>query len=232
MANYKEVFPHKHTVLPVIHVETQRQTLRNTEVVYEAGADGAFLISMRGMRHEDLRKMQETIRKEFSTWWIGINYLDLSTVRVFDNLNSNISGVWVDDAKINEWVGEQIEAEKIQQARERSGWDGLYFGGVAFKYQREVNNFGLASKIAVGYMDVVTTSGLGTGSAPDREKISSMKAAIGDYPLAIASGISPDNVHNYLDIADCFLVATSLLVPGKEEFDKSRVKELIQAVRG
>ena len=82
------------------------------------------------------------------------------------------------------------------------------------------------------FMDVVTTSGLSTGSAPDREKISRMKASIRNKPLAIASGISSDNVGNYLDIADCFLVATSLLVPGKEEFDPSRVKALVEAVRG
>ena len=232
MASYKEIFPNAHAVLPVIHVETTSQTLRNAEVAYQAGANGAFLISMQGMRHEDLAKIHETARKEFPTWWLGINYLDLPTIKVFDNLNSNISGVWVDDAGINEWVEQQVEAEKIQQARESSGWDGLYFGGVAFKYQRHVNRLEVVAQVATRFMDVVTTSGSGTGSAPDREKIFRMKASIDDRPLAIASGISPDNVGDYLDIADCFLVATSLLIPGTEDFDKRRVKDLIQAVRG
>ena len=182
MASYKEIFPNAHAVLPVIHVETTSQTLRNAEVAYQAGANGAFLISMQGMRHEDLAKIHE--------------------------------------------------AEKIQQARESSGWDGLYFGGVAFKYQRHVNRLEVVAQVATRFMDVVTTSGSGTGSAPDREKIFRMKASIDDRPLAIASGISPDNVGDYLDIADCFLVATSLLIPGTEDFDKSRVKDLIQTVRG
>lgn len=232
MSNYKEIFPNRHTVLPVIHVETTPQTLRNAEVAYQAGADGTFLISMQGMRHEDLAKIHETVRKEFPTWWLGINYLDLPTIKVFDNLNPSISGVWADNAGINEWVEQQVEAEKIQQAREKSGWDGLYFGGVAFKYQRHVNRLEVVAQLATHFMDVVTTSGLGTGFAPDKEKIFRMKASIGDKPLAIASGISPDNIGNYLDIADCFLVATSLLVPGKEEFDPIRVRDLVQAVRG
>ena len=37
----------------------------------------------------------------------------------------------------------------------------MYFGGVAFKYQRRVNDTILATKIACQYMDVVTTSGIG-----------------------------------------------------------------------
>jgi len=232
MANYKEIFPNAHVVLPVIHVETTSQALRNAEVAYQAGADGAFLISMQRMRHEDLAKIHEAVKREFPTWWLGINYLDLPTIKIFDNLNPNISGVWADDARINEWVTEQIEAEKIQKAKEENGWDGLYFGGVAFKYQRHVSRLEVVTQLATRFMDVVTTSGSGTGSAPDREKIFRMKASVGNKPLAIASGISPDNVGNYLDIADCFLVATSLLVPGKEEFDPFRLKALVQAVRG
>jgi predicted TIM-barrel enzyme len=37
-----------------------------------------------------------------------------------------------------------------------------------------------------------------------------MKSALGDFPLAIASGISYYNIEDYLDIADCFLVASSI----------------------
>ena len=232
MAYFKEIFPLAHAVLPVVHVETKSQALRNAEIAYLAGADGAFLISMQGMRHQELAKIHEAVKKEFSSWWLGINYLDLPTIKVFENLNPDVSGVWADDARIDEWVEKQIEAEQIQEARKRSGWDGLYFGGVAFKYQRQVKKLEEVAQLAGGFMDVVTTSGSSTGSAPDREKIFRMKASIGDRPLAIASGISPDNVGNYLDIADCFLVATSLLVPGEEEFDPSRVRDLIQAVRG
>lgn len=232
MADYRETFSNPHTVLPVIHVETPNQTMRNAEVAFESGADGAFLISMRGMPHEELAKMHEMVREEYVTWWVGVNFLDVPAIKVFDTLDPNISGVWADDAVINEWVEEQVEADRIQEAREKSGWKGLYFGGVAFKYQREVDNLEKAAQIATRYMDVITTSGKGTGSAPDVEKISRMKGAIGDFPLAIASGISPDNVHEFKDSADCFIVATSLLTPGTEDFDKSRVRDLIQAVRG
>ncbi|MBM3205739.1 adenine phosphoribosyltransferase [Candidatus Shapirobacteria bacterium] len=232
MTNFKEVFPNKHVVLPVIHVETKKQTLHNAEIAKESNADGVFLISMKGMNHQDLLKMHAMVKKEFATWWVGVNYLDLPTICVFENLNSKVGGIWADNARIYEFLKEQIYAEQIAHARKESGWQGLYFGGVAFKYQENVNNVKKAAGIAKHYMDVVTTSGEATGSAPDLRKIEIMKEAVGDSPLAIASGISPENVKNYLKCADCFLVATSLLKPGTEDFDPSRVKKLIEIVRG
>lgn len=233
MPNFKEIFPNKHVVLPVIHVENEKQTLNNAQIAKEAGADGVFLISMRGLNHRDLLKMHETIKKEFATWWVGVNYLDLPAIVVFENVNNQVSGVWADNARIYEWLEEQIYAEQISQARKESGWQGLYFGGVAFKYQERVNNVKKAAEIAKLYIDVITTSGSQTGSAPDLRKIEIMKEAAGDSPLAIASGISPENVKSFLEVgADCFLVATSLLKPGTENFDPSKVKKLIEVVRG
>jgi hypothetical protein len=34
--------------------------------------------------------------------------------------------------------------------------------------------------------------------------------ALGDLPLAIAGGIIPENVRDYLPISDCYLVATGI----------------------
>ena len=41
----------------------------------------------------------------------------------------------------------------------------LYFGGVAFKYQRPVDDLAEATTKASRFIDVVTTSGAGTGHA-------------------------------------------------------------------
>jgi predicted TIM-barrel enzyme len=49
-------------------------------------------------------------------------------------------------------------------------------------------------------------------------------------PLAIASGITPENVGDYLDVADCFLVATGIS-RSFTELEPSRVRRLIERVR-
>ena len=187
---------------------------------------------MRGMRSQDILEIQRVIKKEFSTWWIGVNLLGESTVSVFDQLNNDVSGLWADNAYIDEWSKKQSNADSIKSAKEKSGWKGLYFGGVAFKYQRHVDNLALAAQIATQYVDVITTSGEGTGLAPDYEKVASMKASVGNSPIAIASGISPENIATYKDVANCYLVATSLLIPGTENFDYSRVTDLVQNIKG
>jgi predicted TIM-barrel enzyme len=78
-------------------------------------------------------------------------------------------------------------------------------------------------------MDVVTTSGPGTGIAAARAKIVAMKEAVGGFPLAIASGITPDNVADYLDVADCFLVATGIS-RSFTELDPEKTRTLIERV--
>lgn len=231
MSKFIETFEKSPVLLPVIHVENEAQALKNAEIALREGCDGAFLISMRGMKHDGLLKIHNIVKREFPSFWLGVNFLDLDALEVFDKLNEEVGGVWVDDAKIIEHLPLQVEANSIKQKQLKSGWNGLYFGGVAFKYQGHVDNPDIVAKIAADYMDVVTTSGSATGSPPDIHKITSMKKAIGNTPLSIASGITPENVSNYVNIADCFLTATSLLIPGTENFSSDRVRSLVDNIR-
>lgn len=231
MSQFHEVFQNKNTVLPVIHVESSNHVIRNTEIARSEAADGVFLISMKASTRA-LSDAYESVRKEYPDLWIGVNRYPLPAVRMFNGIEHNLSGIWADDARIDERKDDQVEARKISDAKNDSKWNGLYFGGVAFKYQRPVIDLEKAARIATSYMDVITTSGDKTGKAPEIRKIERMKNAIGSFPLAIASGISIDNVVDFKDIADCFIVSTSLLKPETEEFDPSRIHDFMQAVRG
>ena len=226
---FRGVFPQRHVVLPVIHVESEGQALRNAETARSAEADGIFLINHMGPC-EELLAIRRRLHAEFPGCWIGVNCLDLDPEEVFERLPDDVPGLWADDAGIDERTRDQPEAEAIARARRDSGWGGLYFGGVAFKYQRPVEDLARAAAIAVGYMDVVTTSGPGTGVAAGRAKIVAMKEAVGDFPLAIASGITPENVADYLDVADCFLVATGIS-RSFTELEPNKVRRLIERVR-
>jgi hypothetical protein len=190
---------------------------------------------MEGMGYDFVNDVHETVKNRFPSFWVGVNYLDFinNPLEVFPNLKPDVNGAWLDDSWVNLEGRPQHEAEAIKKTKVESGWDGLYFGGVAFKYRGRVSTKDLTgiAKEATQFMDVVTTSGDGTGIAPDVTKISLMKEGMGDLPLAIASGITPENAYNYLEIADAFLVATSLLRKGTEDFDPVKVKALVDAVR-
>jgi hypothetical protein len=229
MGRFEQVFQRRPVILPVIHVESLDQALRNTRIARLAGCDGVFLINHSG-NCADLLTIHGAIHDQYPDWWIGVNCLDLPPWQIFEVIDQRVAGVWVDNAGIDETTEAQEFAERVAEARARSGWSGLYFGGVAFKYQRPVSDLAHAAKLATSYMDVVTTSGPGTGQSAHVDKIRTMKEAISDFPLAIASGISPQNVHRYVEISDCFLVATGIS-HSWTELDPKRVTELVLRAR-
>ena len=216
-------------VLPVIHVASVEQALRNAQIGHASGADGVFLIN-HAISWSKLLEIQDETVARFPDWWVGVNCLDLHPEEAFARLTSKVSGLWVDNARIREIPQVQLDAERILVAQRQSAWAGLYFGGVAFKYQEHVNDLVGACNIARQFMDVVTTSGPGTGHAASPEKIRVMKQALGTFPLAIASGITPQNVTDYLEVADCFLVATGIS-RSFEEFDPVRLERLVSRIR-
>ncbi len=233
LINLFDVFRARKVVLPVIHVESEGQAMENAFIAFEAGADGIFLIN-----HDydcgHLLKVFQAVRDKFPGWWVGLNCLDLYPDEVFDVIGNDVNGVWVDNAFVDETKEVQGYPEYVKQKRLRARWLGLYFGGVAFKYQREVEDLEKAVEIAKNYVDVITTSGPGTGLAADVGKIKRMRKAAGNFPLAVASGITPENVADYLPYVDAFLVATGIskdfynLEPVKVEALVRLVKDFVR----
>ncbi|MBI2096590.1 MAG: adenine phosphoribosyltransferase [Candidatus Sungbacteria bacterium] len=234
-SSYREVFPKKHTLLVVVHVADANQALSQVNIARRAGADGAFLIN-----HDEekvpalaLSRIYQSIRKVHPDWWLGLNFLDLNYFQAFARVPENASGLWTDDAGLDESLSDTAANTRVAWKFRQNGkrnWPGLYFGGVAFKYQREVTDYMAMVRAAKPYMDVVTTSGPATGEPPAVEKIRAMHEALGDHPLAIASGITPENVGQYLGLTDCFLVATGVS-KDFHELDEKKVKVLAAKIR-
>lgn len=223
MSTFRERFQGRHTFLAVIHVERAGQALRNVKIAKENGADGVFLIN-HSIVSVELLQIYHEVKRSFLGYWIGLNCLDFGRGAI-EVIPCEVSGLWTDDAGVCEGDEPTKDAEIFARRRKEVVWNGLYFGGVAFKYQKQIADVGKAASLAVPLMDVITTSGSGTGQAADVEKIRTMKEAIGDYPLAIASGITPENVHEYMPYADCFIVATGIS-NSHTELNPNRVQQL------
>ena len=223
----------KHIVTPVIHCATAVQTRRNIRKAIEAGADGVWLINMH-ISKEELADIFVRMRAHYPDFWMGVNSLSKYPFQILEELslhNVKADGVWVDNARVEENRAVQAYPEFLLEEFARVGFEGLYFGGVAFKYQAPVVDLEKVTKLAMKYMDVVTTSGDATGIAADVEKVIAMRAALGeDKPLALASGITPDNISTYLPYVNCFLVATGIS-SSFEELDLDLMTQLIQIVK-
>ncbi len=227
-----------HILAIVIHAENRQQVMRNVRIAFDAGVKCVFLIG-HGMMHAALLQHFFAVRKEFRAskgqgqgLEIGVNFLDLSgedAVRLA--VTHNIFAVWIDDGGVREDDEDPCRIARANMAIKGGGVPGLplIFGGVAFKHQAPVRDLTRVAKLAMPFMEVITTSGDATGSPPDPEKIRVMREAIRDHALAIASGITPENVHLFLPNADIFLVATGVS-KSHTELDPVLVRRMVEAM--
>lgn len=197
------------SLIPVIHVTKESQALQNVEIAVKAGCSKVFLIN-HSIKFSKLFRISDKVHTEHPSLWIGVNALDLYPLDVIEKAPSYVKGIWVDNPMTGEDSAEQIYAKNIYRMIQSNRPNTLYFGGVAFKHQKPVTDLKKACELSKPHMDVVTTSGDATGEAAYIGKIASMKAYIGDKPLGIASGITIENVNEYLPYVDYFLVATGI----------------------
>jgi predicted TIM-barrel enzyme len=226
-------------VYPVIHVKETQQAVDQADIAFEAGAAGVYLID-----HES-GDSTDTLFSAFNevVWrspesFVGINLLQFrSGFSAFSHILESMdagkmarlpNGIWVDDAdrdhaKLTELRHEVAELDYVS-----------YLGGVAFKYTKDYTDQpDRAAQLAVRLapaVDVVTTSGPGTGFPPSPDKIMAMKQAIGDQKLAVASGIDSRNIADYQGVVDQLLVATSIETePGSGIFIPAEIVRLVDA---
>ena len=236
---FKKFFSVKNpVVLPVIHVLDNEQAESNVKLAIASGCSGVFLINHDFGIDEFLPIIQH-VRNVFPDIWLAVNFLAVTGKDAFPILGKlasegiKVDGYWGDDARIDEFSGRnnQTEAEEILKVKKDSGWDGMYFGGTCFKKQREVlpEHYATSAELATHFMDVVTTSGVATGHAADLGKIEMFRKACKGTPIAIASGITPENVHQYSGLIDCIMVATGINI--EDDFyniDPTRLEKLME----
>ena len=208
-------------VWPVVHVKSEALTLQNAELVAEAGCPGLFLISMDG-RDDLLDPVGRAVKSRFPALRVGVNYLSLaapealsrSLAEGYDATWSDAPGVRSDEVSSRAYALESVLASRQVSA---DGPRHLFFGSVAFKYQPPDPDPGAAAVQAVRFGMVPTTSGEATGVAPPARKLflirQAMDKAFGETtraPLALASGVTPDNAYELGRFLTHILVATGI----------------------
>jgi len=208
-----QTFGVSRVLLPVIHPVSRVIALDSIRLCVRVGIRGIFLINQ-GMREDELLALLREVQGRFPALWVGVNLLGLSAAAALSTLYGKIDGIWTDTAEVDERRKEQPAAAAFVKDRHERGWGGLYFGGVAFKYQREVAYDQLCSAAAAAspYVDVLCTSGPGTGKPVDVHKLIELRHGLAnkEKPLALASGVTTKNVHAYLPYVQAFLVGTGI----------------------
>ena len=201
-------------LIPVIHMINENQVLTNVETCLSCGIEKVFIINHQ-TTSEELIKCAKRVKDTYTTLWVGINMLDK----------------YVEDAILYEfefdglWCDQSIKLEDYKYRK----FKGILFTGLAFKYQPQPKDIELACKESILTSDVSTTSGPGTGKAADINKILELRNHLVEHPMAIASGVSVDNIENYKGVVDYLLVASSI-TSASEIIYKDKLLELLEYV--
>lgn len=215
--------------LPVVHVVDPDQTFSEVDVVLSNGAEGFFLIAHKLPFHH-LTEIFNKVRNLHPTAWMGVNYLDLradSATRMVAHM-ADCDGLWVDSLGCKE---PDMNPTRLSGLARYLGAGGTwrFFAGTNFKYQIEETDPDAVTRRNSELFDVVCTSGPATGSPPEIEKILRMRRQLAGTPLAVASGISAENIEHFLDYVDCFMVASSLEIE-HGQMDPEKVRRLADII--
>ena len=207
-------------VYPVIHINNRYQARNNALACLEAGAAGVYLIHMGGQDELTLEVFNE-VRFFAPQAFLGVNLLaiptDYSLGTIFPHHLAPPDALWID-----------YMMPKTFSNPTRS----KVVGGVAFKYTPNYTEDPYQAALEVdrlkSFVDVVCTSGPGTGFPPPIEKLQSMKQKCGEKPFAVASGVNSDNIVEMVGLVDQVLVGTFLEeVPGSGIINIPRLSTLI-----
>ena len=212
-------------IVPVIHTVDFKQVIYNVNVCVGNGINKIFLIDHH-ITDDSIVKMTnyiDYIRDMINpSMEIGVNFLQLDTKDAMIKAEDlKLDFLWADKSYISEdTIDQALEILDYQ----KKVW---YFGCVAFKYQKAEKNLKWVCEKACKLMDVVTTSGSGTGKAPSIDKIKLMRSYIGNKKLAIASGVNSENKKIFDEYADYYLVASSI-IDKQERIIESKLKEFFK----
>jgi len=217
-------------VWPVIHVAHNNlaHTLQNAEIAFSGGATGIFLISMRG-KDNPLISYAKEVKAQWPDKLVGVNHLSFTAIKSLRlNLEAELDATWTDYPEINsQHVG--LDAIRMGKTLETTP-DHRFFASVAFKYQNPEPNPPLAALNAAQLGMIPTTSGTATGQAADLTVLQTIREKLGEKPLGIASGVSPENARDHIGLVTHILVATKISTK-PDEFDPEKLKDLMTALR-
>ena len=196
-------------------------------VARECGADGVFLISHNGKDDEVLTAalFAKSSSPDFA---IGINLLSHSAMSAcMEAKELELSMVWADQMGVDSQGLTEKGRMLSKFALENPSVE--LFASVAFKYQAIERDPAGAARNAVMAGFTPTTSGDATGVAPALQKVAKMMLSSSGR-LALASGITPTNVHDYAPLVGAVLVSTGI---SQDEFriNPKKLLSLMDVVR-
>lgn len=222
-------------VYPVVHYLDHDLAVAQARLAFAAGADGVFLIDHACDDGAVMRAAIDILKHRPEGKLLGVNLLATAPLPSVELVaQARLDALWGDQPGIHS-TGEQPVAAQIGARLAALAPPLSYFGSVAFKGQPHDPDPVASALRAQALGMIPTTSGSGTGKAPDVAKISAIHAGLAAsgsvHPprLGVASGMDCENINLFLPYLTDILVATGVSA-GEHHFDAGKLRRFIEIV--
>ncbi len=195
--------------------------------IFCARVDGVFLVN-NDCSSLSLINAYIYAKQMYPKKWIGLNYLGNCYEAMGFAKYLNVDGLWMDN--IGVFDDNVNRAKFIQSYIDGIDFRGLLFGGICFKYQVQPQSPEITAKNASRFAHIITTTGKGNSHPVEIEKVRQIYNAVNNTNfIAVASGISPENIREILPYVNVFMMHSSV-INETGLFDKLKLEQLVQIV--
>jgi len=239
MNQFNKLFPNK-PVIGMIHLPGDDPVSRAVDelaLYEEEGVDGAIIENYHGS-YNDVVSTLDKISSVNSKVKIGINILPnefhVSMQLAYDYGQHFVQLDYIAGTYVGRNEDTSLHTRYYESCRERFP-DVVVLGGVWPKYYTPLKGSNLEDDLHTGMTraESIVVTGQGTGKETPLDKVKRFKDILGDHPLIIGAGLTPDTVHEQLSIADGCIVGSYFKHDNdtRNQISRERVKEFMDAVK-
>lgn len=231
---FRRVFNDK-SIIAMLHLAGDKpvdRALEEMDIFEEEGIDGAIIENYHGSVDDVEHALKEISRRNYKVT-IGVNVLP-NEFRVSMPLAREYGAKFVQlDHVAGKYASGELNHRDYWLFRNRYN-DIAVLGGVHPKYYKPLPGSVLEDDLAQGKSraDAIVVTGAGTGMETPLEKIKEFRRLLGDYPLVVGAGLTPENAYEQLMIADGAIVGSCLKPDNdtKSNVEKNLVRGFMDTV--
>ena len=235
----RQVFGTDKPIIGMLHLRgygrEEKMAIAREEIamMYESGVDAVLAENYFGSTNDVIAAL-EILKSEYGDRVYGVNILGdfEESCRLAHLYGAKFMQV---DSICGHLEPRKDEKYAEMIARVREKYPVFVLGGVRFKYQPVLSGRSLEQDLAIGMTrcDAIVVTGEGTGMDTDIGKIGEFRSFMGDFPLIVGAGMTPESVADQLAVADGGIVGSYFKQDGQahQPMEEARVMRFMDAVR-
>jgi len=223
-------------ILGMIHLAGQnpvKRALEELTLFEEEGVDGAIIENYHGSVEDVIATLQETSKRK-SNVVIGVNVLPNEFYQSLP-LAQRYGADFVQlDQVAGAYSSGQLDFAHYVKVKSQHP-EIMVLGGVWPKYYHPIEGSDLETDLRTGMQraEAIVVTGAGTGKETPFDKIKRFREIIGEHPLVVGAGLTPENAYEQLCISNGAIVGTSLKIDDNTNnpMDRQRVRDFMSVVK-